>query len=188
MTRSPILLLALPLVLSACALPRITAEPPGRHQVGDAYVITTSQRWTRGASPGGEMRTIDGFALGRLQTWAGLGEGESLAAAEGRTLPAFRADFTAIEAAELVADTIEALSTGADVEVTDLRPAPFGSRPGFRFSYRYLDGGLPTRGMALGAVHDGRLDLILFAAPAEYYFDLYQPEVERIMTTVTAPI
>jgi len=182
----PVLLLAL--VPAACAIPRIEAESPGRHQVENAYSITTSRSWSRHTGSWGEVRTIDGFALGRLQTWAGVGDGDSLGTVEGQTLPAFRADFTALEVAELVADTIEALSTGADVVVTDLRPAPFGSRPGFRFSYDYADGGLPTRGMALGAVHDGQLDLILFAAPAEHYFDLYQPEVEQIMASVTSPV
>jgi len=182
---TPILLAA---ALAACAIPRIEAEPPGRHQVGDAYTITTSRSWSRSTGSWGEVRTIDGVTLGRLQTWAGIGDGELLGMVEGQTLPAFRADFTPLEVTELVADTIEALSPGADVVVTDLRPAPFGSRPGFRFSYEYVDGGLPTRGVALGAVHDGQLDLILFAAPAEHYFDLYWPEVEQIIASVTAPI
>lgn len=176
------------LALAACASPRIEAEAPGRHAVEDAYTITTSRSWSGHTEPWGEIRTIDGFALGRLQTWARIGDGEALSTVEGQTLPTFRADFTALEVQELVADTVEALSPGADVVVTDLRPAAFGSRQGFRFSYHYLDGGLPTRGTALGTVHDGQLDLILFAAAAEYYFDLYQPEVERIMASVTAPI
>jgi hypothetical protein len=89
-----------------------------------------------------------------------------------------------LEVAEMVADTIENLASGADVETTEFRPMAFGSNDGFRFEISYVQDGLPYRGMAAGAIRGERLDLILFTAPAEHYFDLYSPEIENIIGSV----
>jgi hypothetical protein len=43
------------------------------------------------------------------------------------------------------------------------------------------------KGVALGALREGQLDLIVFVAPAEYYFDRYAPVVEKIFTSVRTP-
>jgi hypothetical protein len=178
-------LVALAVLLTGCAAHTITAERPGRHEIGSSYFITTTRGWSRYAGPP-EWRTIDGPTLGTLHTWADVADGRALFEIDGRTLPPFRSDFTAVEAAELVSDTIEALVAGADVQTLDLRPAAFGSHDGFRFELSYVNNGLPYKGVAAGSVHAGRLNLILFRAPAEYYFDRHFPEVDRVMRTVGA--
>ena len=175
------------IVVTGCASAGITMKSPGRHEIGDSYSFDTSKSWSHVAGPP-ESWTIDGFALGQLETWAGLEDGDTLYRADEKSFPHFRSDFSPLEVAEMVADTIEALASGADVETTDFRPMAFGSEAGFRFDVSYVQGGLPRRGLVAGAVRNDRLDLILFTAPAEYYFDLYAPEVENIIGSVrTAP-
>jgi hypothetical protein len=50
--------------------------------------------------------------------------------------------------------------------------------------------GLQVKGMVLAAQRGGRLDLIMFTAPAEYYFDRYSPTVEQVFSSVktAAPV
>lgn len=174
------------LLLAAACGGDISKMPPGEQRIGSAYSFTTSLEWSHvGSSP--QNRTIDGPALGLLQTWGGLKSGDVLIEKQGRRMPAFRSGFGALEVAEMVTDTIEAITPGADVETTDFRPVAFGSRDGFRFQIRFVRKGLPIRGIVAGAIHDGRLDLLLFSAPAEHYFDLRAAEIDRIIASVKAP-
>ncbi len=175
--------ICLVLLLSGCAAAFVTREPPGRHDVGSSYSIQTTQAWSRYPGPP-EARTIDGWGLGRLQTWSNVKDGDSLYPQAQRKPPAFRADSTPIEVAELVSETIEITVTGADVTVKDFKPIAFGAREGFSFEFYYSGEGLPIRGLAAGALHDGKLDLILFTAPAEDYFDHAAPKIERIIASV----
>lgn len=165
----------------------ITHKPPGEYKVGSSYSITTSTPWSHIAG-NPQQWTIDGPSLGLLQTWAGLKSGDALVRRQGRKTPVFRSTFGALEVAEMVSDTIEALVPGADVETTDFRPIAFGSQDGFRFQVRYVRKGLPMRGVAAGAVRNGMLDLLLFTAPAEHYFDMYAAEIDHIIGSVKSPV
>jgi len=159
---------------------------PGEQKIGSAYSITTSLDWSFfDGNP--QNWTIYGPALGLMQTWGALKTGDVLIRKQGRRMPAFRSSFGALEVAEMVADTIEALIPGADVETTDFRPVAFGARDGFRFEIRYVRRRLPIRGTVAGAIHKGTPDLILFTAPAEHYFDLRAAEVERIIASIRTP-
>lgn len=171
------------IVITGCASAGITMKPTGRHEIGKSYSISTSRSWSHIAGPP-ESWTIDGVALGVLRTWANLEDGDTLFEQSDQSIPQFRSDFSPLEVAEMVADTIENLASGADVETTEFRPTAFGSNDGFRFEISYVQDGLPYRGLAAGAIRGDRLDLILFTAPAEHYFDLYSPEIENIIGSV----
>lgn len=169
------------IAMTGCAT--VTMKSPGRHEIGSSYTITTSRSWSHIAGPP-ESWTIDGPSLGVLRTWADLEDGDRLFVHPQQTLPQFRSDFSTIEVAEMVADTMEALTSGADVETSGFRPVAFGSNNGFRFEISYVENGLPYRGTAAGAIRGGSLDLLLFTAPAEYYFDRHAPEIETIFLSV----
>ncbi|MDJ0608822.1 MAG: hypothetical protein QNJ67_07575 [Kiloniellales bacterium] len=160
-----------------------TTKQPGRHEVGDSYSISTSTTWSYLAGPP-EAWTIDGPNLGVLRTWAEVEDGESLFPRAEKKGPVFRSNFSAVEVAELVADTYGAYVAGADVEISNFRPTAFGASEGFRFDFSFVSNGLPRRGRAIGAIRDGELDLILFHAPAEHFFDLRAAEIERIFLSV----
>ena len=91
----------------------------------------------------------------------------------------------ATDVAEFVAATL-ASQQFANVETDNLRPAQFGSLKGFRFEFSMSsEVGLEFRGMAIGALQDGRLHLILYRATRLYYFPEYEDEVERIFDSIT---
>jgi hypothetical protein len=171
------------IVVTGCASVAITMKSPGRHEIGSSYSINTSRSWSHIPGPP-ESWTIDGLALGVLRTWADLKDGDTLFERAEQNIPQFRSEFTVIEVAEMVADTIEALASGADVQTVDFQPIAFGSNDGFRFEISYVQDGLPYRGIAAGTIRGDRLDLLLFTAPTEHYFDLYASEIENIIRSV----
>jgi hypothetical protein len=171
------------IITTGCASMGITMKSPGRHEIGNSYSISTSRSWSHISGPP-ETWTIDGPALGVLRTWAALEDGDTLVEQSDQSLPQFRSNSNPVEVAELVADTLETLVSGADVETTDFKPMAFGEDDGFRFNIRYVQNGLPYKGIAAGAIRGDKLDLLLFSAPAEYYFDLYAPEIEHIISSV----
>ncbi len=179
-------LMVLILIAAAGCSGGASKKDPGEQRIGSRYSITTSTAWSH-VSGNPQNWTIDGPGLGLLQTWGGLGTGDALIRKQGRRMPQFRSSFGPLEVAEMVADTIEIIIPGADVETADFRPVAFGSRDGFRFQINYVRKGLPMRGTAAGSIHRGRLDLILFTAPAEHYFDLRTGEIDRIIASVKTP-
>jgi hypothetical protein len=175
------------IVATGCASVGISLKSPGRHEIGSSYSINTSRSWSHISGPP-ESWTIDGLALGVLRTWSDLEDGNTLFERVEQNIPPFRSEFSEIEVAEIVADTIEALVSGADVETANFQPIDFGSNDGFRFEISYVQDGLPYRGIAAGAIRGDRLDLLLFTAPAEHYFDLYAPEIENIISSVITTV
>jgi hypothetical protein len=156
---------------------------PGTQSIHGSYTIDTGRAWTR-ISQDPYLWTIDGISLGRLQTWAGVEPGEPLLEMQDRQTPVFRTELTAFELAELVADTIEVVTGGSDVAIADLRPATFADIGGVEFEVAFVERGLPMQGTAFGAVRNGKLDLLLFVAPREYYFEHYRPMVRKIFDSV----
>ena len=104
-----------------------------------------------------------------------------------KPLPRFRGPMNANEAMEFIVDTL-AISDAGEIRTSALRPAEFGAHAGFRFDLGYRDAsGLEGRGLALGAVIDGRLYLVLYLAAAEHYFAAYGGPVERMIDSLETP-
>jgi hypothetical protein len=96
----------------------------------------------------------------------------------------FRADMTARDVMEAVAADLSRRGVSR-VATTDLRPVPFGADTGFRFAYSYVDErGLRMRGLAIAALREGKLDLLMFHAPEQYVFDHARVAVERTFESI----
>jgi hypothetical protein len=90
----------------------------------------------------------------------------------------------ASEVSEFVVDSLSRLGNG-EVEARNLRPASFGSLPGFRFELAYLSkNGLAFDGMAVGTVKGGVLYMVLFAGARSHYFPKYKDAVERLFDSI----
>jgi hypothetical protein len=90
----------------------------------------------------------------------------------------------ASEVSEFVIDSLSRLGKN-DVEAKNLRPANFGSLPGFRVELAYLSkNGLAFDGMAVGAVNEGVLYMIVFTDAHGYYFPKYRDVVERLFDSI----
>jgi hypothetical protein len=160
--------------------------------VGHGIEVTRQPYWTNQqiGPPGGAQYiwTIDGFALNEMIFATGISNGNPIVSDPQNIydLPVYRRTMLPDDVMELIAATLRKL--GYQRLRTDaLHPIMFGSATGFRFSFSYAtESGLEMKGTAVIAQR-GRLDVILFTAPGEYYFDHYLPTVENVFASIRAP-
>ena len=99
-------------------------------------------------------------------------------------MPKFKKGMTAFDISEMVVATL-AQSKASDIQVVSLTKAEFGNRDGFRFELRYKDAeSLERKALVFGTAQNDRLHLILYQAPAMYYFDRDKARVEQIFKSV----
>jgi hypothetical protein len=88
---------------------------------------------------------------------------------------------------EMIAGTL-GKAGNQQLRTSALRPVPFGAVTGFRFDLAFTtQDGLQMKGLALFAQRRKKLDVILFVAPSEYYYEKYAPTVEKIFASVRVP-
>ncbi|HTQ14710.1 MAG TPA: hypothetical protein VMH86_12625 [Rhizomicrobium sp.] len=161
-------------------------------QVGDNVSVLPQIQWGQAPFPGfaGTLWTEDGAALDSLMFFTGIKPGEPLINANGVSkdeLRTYQAGMLPNDVMDLLATNFSKLSF-QQIRTSNLRPAPFGSATGFRFDLTFsTKDGLNMRGTALAAQRGGKLDMILFIAPDEYYFGHYADTVEKIFASVQVP-
>jgi len=164
----------------------ITLVAPEKQKIGESYSVEPRLQWNQAKNPTNVSWTIDGFDLQHLVFYATLEEGEKLATlpGPGNKLPSFDPSMRANDVMEFLEETYVAGGVEG-VETSNLRPANFGDRSGFRFDISMLSkDGLRYRGTAIGALHDGTLDLIVYRGTEIYYYERYEDEVEHIFSTI----
>jgi hypothetical protein len=159
--------------------------------VGNKVTVTPQIAWAQAASPGvsGTVWTADGVALDALMFFTGIAPGQPLIKVSGvdkKEVRAYQAGMVPDDVMELLASNIGKLGY-RQIATSNLRPAPFGKSEGFRFDLTGTTGdGLEMKGVAIFTQRGGKLDLILFIAPNEYYFGRYSETVERIFASIQA--
>jgi hypothetical protein len=157
--------------------------------VGDGVSVTPQIAWSKVNYGTGSATvwTIDGLGLNEMRFLTGIKPGEPLMTIAGvakKDSGAFQSTMLPDEVMELTASTLGKLNY-RQIRTAALRPAAFGAAMGFRFDVNFLnDDGLQFKGVALFAERQGKLDLFLFIAPAEFYFDHYAPTVEKVFASV----
>lgn len=177
----PVLLLAL--AVAGCA--RYALVEPRTRTVADLYTVEPQIPWSATTDDEGEVWTVDGPSLQAVRFLSGLADGKPLVRARGdEKRPVFRKDMTPSEISELLTDSLAAIGA-QKIRVVNLRPAPFGGMPGFRFDLDYSTrDGLDKKGTVAGAVVKDRLYLILYTGLAEHYYDKHREAVERLIESV----
>jgi hypothetical protein len=132
--------------------------------------------------------TMDGPELDKLCFVAGLDNNASIHADRpGKTPePKFRANMTPSEVMELFdAAYSRPTTTPVIFHTSGLRPAKFAGLDGFRFDFSFVDQAdeLERKGIATGAVHDGKLYLVFYHGARIHYFGKNLAEVERIIAS-----
>ena len=186
LTTKKIVVLCLVAFVAACAT--VKAVPSGTYRVGSAYEIELGQTWSQFSSTAmrgvhSTVLTIDGPALNQLHLFSDIEPGDSLLkeATEENPVPKFKKTNDELEIAQFIADSL-AVGGFERIETQSLRPAAFGSQAGVRFELTgATDDGLNIAGTALFTDVAGKLQVILFIAPALHYYDLRAEEIERIM-------
>ena len=187
MKTTPFLPLGLLLLLSGCAgFKAVDANMTA--DVGDGVSVTPQVAWSKVNYGTGSATvwTIDGLGLNEMRFLTGVKPGDPLMTIAGvarKDSGAFQAMMLPDEVMELTASTLGTYYR--QIRTAGLRPAAFGVAKGFRFDVNFLnDDGLQFKGVALFAERQGKLDLFLFLAPAEFYFDHYAPTVEKVFASV----
>ena len=183
MTRKTILLTAL-LLVSACVPPIVATAPQEPIQVG-FYSVTPHMEWNREMMSPRENWTVDGYALQALRFYA-VPDGAALS---GRIdpeskAPVFHKDMLPNEIQEFFVETASAAGW-AKVKPSSLKPAKFGSLPGFRFSFTMVEeDGLEYEGMLIGTVKDDELHIIIYSGTKLHYFPKHKQTVEKIFASI----
>jgi hypothetical protein len=170
-------------LLTACGGGRLVQ--PGTAQAGD-IVVDTPLAWSRFTFPRYQIWTIDGIALNRLYFIPSVRNGEQVflerrASKRHPDGPVYRTGMRPDEIRDLLLD---AFSESGAVGVTsgELRPARFGGHDGLRFEFQAsTDTGLLYRGQALAAERGDTLAVVVWMAPAEYYYDRDAANVSRLL-------
>ena len=188
MTRTAIVLLLSAAALAGCA--SYKAVDAGKAvPIGDGVFIQPQIQWANAAGPtiDGTVWTVDGLGLNELRFMTGVAPGKPLLDITGvknADLVHYQSNMLPDDVSELTISTLQKMGY-SQAHSANLKPAPFGSAQGFGFDVSASRDGLDMKGMALGAQRGGKLDLIVFIAPVEYYFGRYQPTVEKIFASVT---
>lgn len=195
-----LLSLTLCLLLSACA--GYALVPPGAVEIDGKIKVRTERAWSWKAEQGGLIHwTRDGPALERLVFHA-VADGKSLYPAIDEEAKqhfidklarterdvvslAFKATMTEGELMDLLAASFERADL-RHVRTLKFSPASFAAHPGFRLEYEALgkEDEVRRRGLAAGAVIDGKLYVINYFGTALYHFDKTLPDVQAIIDSV----
>ena len=165
--------IALFLLLAACVNPGGVLQHAGSADVFDMR-IDTSLDWSRIHGIRNELWTIDGTALNSLSIFSGVKPGEHvfLMSREKTSRPDgpwFRAGMRPDEVRDVVIDALRGQGW-ANVSSSELRPQRFGDVDGLRFELQLTDpDGLIYEGSVAAAERGGKLTLLVWKAPAEYY-------------------
>jgi len=184
-----LVVVAAALAMSACAGFK-AVQPEAAAVVGDRISVQPQVLWARptGAGVSEAVWTIDGFGLNELHFLLNKKPGDTLfkvASSQRKDFPAVKKGMLPNDAMELMVNTMTRLRNN-QVRASNLAPAPFGQpNAGFRFDLAYVNpDGLEMRGMALGRQQNDTVDVLLFIAPNEYYFDKLRETIDRLFASV----
>lgn len=178
-------LLTLVLLASLSACMQYSMVEVRKQKIGEFYSVEPVVRWSKWSGGVIDYWTIDGPALQSLRLYKGVKDGQPLRSIHGKdNLPTFSSDMRASEVLEFVVDSFSNYDFN-NVEATNLRPAKFGAKPGFRFEMRFQSAqGLEFDGLAIGTVSDGVLYMIIYTGARDHYFPKYRDQVEQIIASI----
>ncbi|MBS0574945.1 MAG: hypothetical protein JSS45_00755 [Proteobacteria bacterium] len=173
--------------LAACASSGGVLQTAGVVDVYDMQ-LHSDLDWSRIKDPlqHEEIWTIDGMALNSLSIFSGIADGQHVFML-GRERssrpdgPWFHRGMRPEEIRDIVVAAMIRQNM-LNVATQDFRPHDFGGVPGLRFEFTAVSAdGLIYKGTVAAAERNGKLDLLLWKAPAEYYFDRDAAAVARML-------
>jgi hypothetical protein len=189
--------------LAACAM--YTIVPPSQTTLRGALSVKPDETWNRLSSPsvdlgGVEVWTQSGHELDQLAFFIAIEDAKpflarplpgigSFQAAPSGGLPSFeppilfRAAMTPSEIAELLQTAL--VKSGANaVETREIATATFAGQEGFRIQLGFVGARQVRReALAVGAIKDKKLTMILFQAPRLHYFAAHRAQIEALIAS-----
>ncbi|HVK82431.1 MAG TPA: hypothetical protein VM915_17670 [Verrucomicrobiae bacterium] len=176
--------------LAAC-VPTMAAAPAGGFDTGSGLAVNLQNSWTHippaiNYATTGSVLTRQGVSLQRVDILT-LEPGESIVRVPRNTdAPEYRAGMSETELVELVTASLTRLGY-TDIVADNIRAHQLASAPGVRFNIAgKYSSGLNLRGDAALAESGGKLNIIIFVAPAAHYYEASAAEVDQLIQSAHA--
>lgn len=176
------------LATPAAAQWRLVDAGETREVASSNLVVTAPGEWNRSTerpTRRTEIWTKDGNALGEIDFWLGVKDGDPIFRETDKKknpLPHFDAKMLPTDLVEFFEDTARKVLGGSLVETHEVRPATLAGHPAVEFDWSYTGSDeVDRKGLVRAAIVGGRLYMINFDAPRLHYFDEHVDEVRRIM-------
>lgn len=186
-------MMGLALALAGCGGGALVRPLSPRVVADGTLVVTPGDAWNRVASSAlfsarpFETWTKDGLSLNEVSYLGGLKDNQTLfrdIQRRDRPLPRFRATMLPQEVAEFFESSYRIAGGSPLFTITSVAPANFAGQAGFRFTYDFtLYDDVKRKGVATGAIINGRLFIISYEAPALFYFARDLAEYERLIAS-----
>lgn len=165
-------------------------KPDAPIVVANRISVSPQVMWAKptGSGISDAVWTIDGFGLNELHFLLAKKPGDRLFNIRGDAksdFPVVKKGMLPNDAMDLVVNSLTRLGNN-QVRPSGLTPAAFGQpNAGFRFNLNYVNAdGLEMRGVVLGAQRNDTVDVLLFIAPDEFYFEKLRDTVDRLFLSV----
>ena len=171
------------LLVGGCTI--VTKIDAGRVNIDGEYTVQTPIVWAKVALGGANLWTVDGLGLQDIRFVTALEDGDPLfAGANSEKAPKLRKTMGPLEVVDFFQASL-ATNIGSAFQSRNLRPAPFGKKPGFRFEFSYLTkDGLAMEGFANGAIINNKLYMIIYTGTQQYYFERHRKDAETIVSSI----
>jgi hypothetical protein len=178
------------ILLVSCASPGGVLQTAGHVEVYDLQ-LDTDLAWARIKDPfkHEEIWTIDGMALNSLSIFSGVAPGEHVFMLSHERSsrpdgPWFRAGMRPEEIRDIIVAAMQDQKM-VNVATSNLRPQQFGGVDGLRFEFTMANSdGLIYKGTVAAAEKGGKLTVLLWKAPAEYYYGRDIAAVTKMLDTL----
>lgn len=182
-TFRPLLVLSVALVLSGCGTALVPSDRPA--DVGNGISVMPQRPWNRIAKDP-QAWTTQGPQIDQVRFFSGIRSGDPLLSGLPDERYKFEANMLPNDVQDLVVATLQA-EGNKTVQASNLAPCAFGAGKGFCFDLSFASpGDLEMKGLAMARKQNDRLDLVLFQAPAEYYFGEMSADVKKLFASAQA--
>jgi hypothetical protein len=179
----PLVVLCAALLLSGCGAALVPPDRPAA--VGNGISVMPQRPWNRIAKDP-EAWSTQGPQIDQVRFFAGIRSGKPLISGVRDDRLNFDGKMLPNDIQDLVVATLQA-EGNKTVQADGLAPCPFGADKGFCFDLSFASpGDLEMKGFAMARKGKDQLDLILFQAPAEYYFAEMSPDVKKLFASAQA--
>ncbi|ODU22676.1 MAG: hypothetical protein ABS87_01470 [Sphingomonas sp. SCN 67-18] len=153
---------------------------------------TPAGEWNRLSRSDGknvELWTLDGDSLNKVTFFGGIAAGQPLVREvdkKNRPLRKVAADMLITDIPALLESTYRSQFAVNQMEIATQEPALLSGNKGIRFTYDFTraDDEVRRKGEGVGAMVNGRLYLVIFEAPALYFFDRDVEKYRALVATL----
>jgi hypothetical protein len=179
----PLVICALALAVTGCGTALVPSDRIA--SVGNGISVMPQRSWNRIATDP-EVWTTQGPQIDQVRFYAGVKSGHALVPGVRGDRLDFDAKMLPNDIQDLVVATLQQEGNKA-IQTGNLAPCNFGAGKGFCFDLAFASpADLEMKGLAMARKKNDQLDLILFQAPAEYYFGEMAPDMQKVFASVQA--